>query len=300
MKSKLKYEFGESLAIEKFIGQTTKQDDFGYSQQFQIEILEKFRNNEIDVLIATSVAEEGLDIPNVDAIIFYESVPSEIRLIQRRGRTGRNSPGRCYILLTEGTVDIPFHIVARRKEKSMNLVLLNKKQLKLQKNLKRKKITFLSPKKEFSERDLIYNFRERKEREIELLTNRSIEDIISQLDKYHKSAEYNSFKDSGITFFSDLIKMDDINLKRKILKIKRKRPKIEKEQKAYLNKNVKCLINLAKTYSKSGKITFKKLEELARNEDIEKNKFHIHFNQACYLGYLKKQDDFVQFVMDYN
>jgi len=299
LKKKLKNEFRNELTIEKFIGQTTKHDDIGYSQRIQIEILEKFRNNEINVLIATSVAEEGLDIPNVDAIIFYESVPSEIRLIQRRGRTGRNNPGRCYIILTEGTVDIPFHIVARRKEKSMNLVLLNKKQLKLQKNLKRKKITFLSPKKEFSEMDLIYNFRERKEREIELLANRSIEDIISQLDKYYRSAEYKSFKDCGITFFSDLIKMDDINLKNKMLKIKRKTPKMQKEHKAYLNKNVKCLINLAKTYSKSGKINFKKFEELARNEDIENKKFYIHFNQACYLGYLKKQNDFVHFVMDF-
>ena len=75
---------------------------------------------------------------------------------------------------------------------------------------------------------------------------------------------------------------------------------MQKEQKIYLNKNVKCLINLAKTYSKNGKINFKKFEELARNEEIENKKFHIHFNQACYLGYLKKQNDFVQFVMDYD
>lgn len=299
LKNKLKYEFGE-LTIEKFIGQTNKQDDIGYTQQFQIEILEKFRKNEINILIATSVAEEGLDIPNVDAIIFYESVPSEIRLIQRRGRTGRNSPGRCYILLAEGTVDIPFHIVARRKEKSMNLVLLNKKQLKLHRNLKRKKITFISPKKEISEIDLISNFRERKEREIELLANRSIEDIISQLDKFHKSAEYKSFKDCGITFVSDLIKMDEINLKKKILKIKKKTRKIQKEQKTYLNKNLKCLINLVKTYSKNGKINLKKFKKLARNEDIKEKEFFIHFNQACYLGYLKKQNNFVQFLMDYD
>jgi Fanconi anemia group M protein len=297
LKEKLINEFKSNLTIEKFIGQTSKQDDIGYSQKVQIEILEKFRNNEIDVLIATSVAEEGLDIPNVDAIIFYESVPSEIRLIQRRGRTGRNSPGRCYILLTEGTVDVPFHIVARRKEKLMNSVLVHKKELKLQKNLKRERINFPSSSKEM---DLIHNFRERKEREIELLAKRSIEDIISQLDMYYNSDEYKSFKDSGITLFSDLIKLDDINLKVKILKIKRKSPKIQKEHKAYLNKNVKCLINLVKTYSENGKIAFKEFEELARNEDIENKKFNIHFNQACYLGYLKKQNDFVQFVMDYD
>ena len=40
------------------------------------------------VLAATSVTEEGLDIPNVDLVIFYEPVVSEIRFIQRKGRLG--------------------------------------------------------------------------------------------------------------------------------------------------------------------------------------------------------------------
>ncbi|MFX1325506.1 MAG: DEAD/DEAH box helicase, partial [Promethearchaeota archaeon] len=123
LKKKLQDKFQNELIIEKFIGQTSKIDDTGFSQKMQREILDRFRKEEINILIATCVAEEGIDIPNVDSIIFYEPVPSEIRLIQRRGRTGRYAPGRCYILVTEDTVDIPFYHVARRKENSMKLVL---------------------------------------------------------------------------------------------------------------------------------------------------------------------------------
>jgi ERCC4-related helicase len=39
-------------------------------------------------LVATSIAEEGIDISQVDLVVFYEPIPSEIRYIQRRGRTG--------------------------------------------------------------------------------------------------------------------------------------------------------------------------------------------------------------------
>jgi len=115
LKNHLIQKLSNGLVVEKFIGQTSKVDDFGFPQHKQIALIDQFRTGQINILIATSVAEEGLDIPNVDAIIFYEPVPSEIRLIQRRGRTGRHSPGRCYILLTRSTVDIPFQKVAARK-----------------------------------------------------------------------------------------------------------------------------------------------------------------------------------------
>lgn len=64
------------------------------SQREQEEIIQRFRDGDFNVLVATSVAEEGLDIPSTDMVIFYEPVPSEIRSIQRRGRTGRTRTGR--------------------------------------------------------------------------------------------------------------------------------------------------------------------------------------------------------------
>ena len=73
----------------RFVGQASKRETKGLSQKKQKEIIEKFRLGEFNVLVATSVAEEGLDIPEVDMVILFEPVPSEIRTIQRRGRTAR-------------------------------------------------------------------------------------------------------------------------------------------------------------------------------------------------------------------
>jgi len=300
LKNKLQENFQKSLKIEKFIGQATKIDDIGYSQREQINILQKFRNSEIDILIATSVAEEGLDIPNVDAIIFYEPVASEIRLIQRRGRTGRSSPGRCYILITEDTIDMPYYIVSRRKENSMISILSDSTQLELKRDLKRTKIDFNKNKLKFTESELVNQFKERKEKERELLANRSIEDILSQLDNFCNSNEFNILRDSGVTFYSDVFNFDLAHLKNKIMKLKGKKIKTSNRDKKYLNKNVKSLINIVKLYGKNGKLEFDKFQDLASEEEINDNKFHLHFNQACFLGYLEKYENYVHILMDYD
>jgi ERCC4-related helicase len=62
----------------------------------------KFKRGELNVLVATCIAEEGLDIGEVDLIICYDSGFSPIRMIQRMGRTGRKRDGKIIILLSEG------------------------------------------------------------------------------------------------------------------------------------------------------------------------------------------------------
>jgi Fanconi anemia group M protein len=109
----------EGLKPVRFVGQASKGEDKGLSQKEQQRLLDQFRAGEHNVLIATSVAEEGLDVPSTDLVVFYEPVPSEIRSIQRRGRTGRNRPGRVVVLLTKGTRDVASYWTARRKERSM-------------------------------------------------------------------------------------------------------------------------------------------------------------------------------------
>jgi Fanconi anemia group M protein len=303
MKVKLKERFGTRLSVEKFIGQSTKINDIGFSQYQQGEIIKQFKAGAIDILVATSVAEEGLDIPNVDAIIFYEPVPSEIRLIQRRGRTGRHAPGRCYLLIAKGTIDIPFYKAAERKEMAMNSVLSDSKQLDLCDKVNREQICFKAGSNKISELDLIKNYKERRKREKELLANRSIEEIISELDNFVQSNEFKKLKDSGITFYSDVIGLDKLKLKTSILKLKgnqKKKNKKMTERKIYLNHNVKTLIRIAKTYSIDGKMSLSDFKEFAEEEDIIEKNFYAHFGQACYLGYLKRTANEVHFIKDYD
>ena len=69
--------------------------------------------------MSSSIGEEGLHVPDVDLVVFYEAVPSEIRYIQRRGRTGRTTEGRVVILLAEGTVDESYYYSSLFKESRM-------------------------------------------------------------------------------------------------------------------------------------------------------------------------------------
>jgi len=109
--------------VSKLVGQAGD----GMKQKDQAAMLDKLRNGEINVIVATSVGEEGLDIPSTNAVIFYEPVPSEIRTIQRRGRTGRKNDGDVYVLIAGGTMDEAAESTSKRKEETMraNLEKLN-------------------------------------------------------------------------------------------------------------------------------------------------------------------------------
>jgi len=107
-----------------FVGQAIKDHGkgrtTGLKQKEQKALVEKFKEGEINILVATSIAEEGLDIPEVNEVIFYEPIPSAIRSIQRRGRTARLSKGALKILVTKKTLDEVFHYAAYHKEKRMH------------------------------------------------------------------------------------------------------------------------------------------------------------------------------------
>ncbi len=112
------------VSAVRFVGQATRDsDDVGLSQNQQAGILDDFRLGKHNVLVTTSIGEEGLHIPDVDHVIFYEAVPSEIRLIQRRGRTGRTRRGKMTVLMSEGTIDEAYRYTSERREKEMHRFL---------------------------------------------------------------------------------------------------------------------------------------------------------------------------------
>ncbi len=106
-----------------FVGQAKKisqGNNTGLNQKEQKKMIQEFSSGEVNVLCATSIGEEGLDIPEVNMVIFYESVPSAIRKIQRSGRTARLISGKLIMLITKGTRDETFYYVANAKEKKMH------------------------------------------------------------------------------------------------------------------------------------------------------------------------------------
>lgn len=131
----------KNINSKVFIGQT-KKEGIGLSQKDQKKIIDEFKENKINVLVATCIAEEGLDIPEVNSVIFYEPLSSAIRSIQRRGRTARLSKGKLILLITKGTKDEFANYAGRAKEKKMKKEIEKiKDELKRTGTLKEKRIT---------------------------------------------------------------------------------------------------------------------------------------------------------------
>ncbi len=95
----------------------------GIIQKKQIELLNRFKEDEYNILITTSIGEEGLDIAEVNLVVFYEPIASIIRRIQRSGRTGRLSSGDIVVLITRNTRDEAYHWKSYHGEKRMKNIL---------------------------------------------------------------------------------------------------------------------------------------------------------------------------------
>lgn len=121
---------GAGYSAMQFVGKKE-----GMTQQLQEQTIQDFRNGKFKVLVASSIGEEGLDIPSVDVVIFYEPIPNEIRNIQRRGRTGRFRTGDIYVLITRGTKDeVYFYISGQKERKMFGLVRAINEKMELKRN----------------------------------------------------------------------------------------------------------------------------------------------------------------------
>ena len=126
----------KGAAPVEFIGQAKKKGK-GLSQKEQMQILNEFQMGFYNVLCASQVAEEGLDVVETNVVIFYEPTPSAIRKIQRSGRTARTQTGKVVILITKNTRDEAFHWSAHNKEKQMKKTLydMQRKNVDVQKSM---------------------------------------------------------------------------------------------------------------------------------------------------------------------
>jgi len=107
-----------------FVGQAKKKDT-GMTQKEQHQMIQDFSAGKINALCATCIAEEGLDIPEVNIVLFYEPIPSVIRTIQRAGRTARLQEGKVMVMITKKTRDEAHHYSAKYKERHMHKAIAN-------------------------------------------------------------------------------------------------------------------------------------------------------------------------------
>ncbi|KAH6845203.1 hypothetical protein B0I37DRAFT_379452 [Chaetomium sp. MPI-CAGE-AT-0009] len=105
-----------------FVGQADSKRSEGMKQKQQIETIEKFKNGGFNVLVATSIGEEGLDIGQVDLIVCYDASSSPIRMLQRMGRTGRKRAGNIVLLLMKGKEEEKFLEAKDNYQKMQQLI----------------------------------------------------------------------------------------------------------------------------------------------------------------------------------
>lgn len=121
----------------KKIDKLNNQPEFVYDMS--IKETQNFLGGTGLFVLHNSIAEEGLDIPEVNAVIFYEPIPSAIRKIQRAGRTARLSPGKLIILITQDTRDVAHHYASGARERKMHRsIQAIKEELKLKNEMEKK------------------------------------------------------------------------------------------------------------------------------------------------------------------
>lgn len=93
---------GPMVRASVFVGQADSARSAGMNQTKQLDTINKFKSGVFNVIVATSIGEEGLDIGQVDLIVLYDASSSPVRMLQRMGRTGRKRAGNVVCLLMRG------------------------------------------------------------------------------------------------------------------------------------------------------------------------------------------------------
>ncbi|XP_059172480.1 antiviral innate immune response receptor RIG-I-like [Physella acuta] len=107
----------QDLNAQVFTGTNASEEEGGMSQTQQEDTIRGFRAGDVKVLVATSVAEEGLDIPDCNLVVKYNHVGNEISNVQTKGRA-RQKGGTSYLLATGDVLKREY--INREKTKLMN------------------------------------------------------------------------------------------------------------------------------------------------------------------------------------
>lgn len=155
-----------------------KSGEGGQNQKKQIDSLQQLREGVFDILVATQVGEEGLDVAECNFVIFYDNVPSAVRFVQRRGRTGRRREGHVYVLITKGTRDETYYWLSRRRAGAATKIAASLVKTDKKGPLDR----FVSPEKAGKQVPLVYVDTREIPELVEKLRYRGAEVIVKQLD----------------------------------------------------------------------------------------------------------------------
>ncbi len=110
------------MTIQELKGQTYKYNDPGMNIKKQQDVARRGRNREINVLLSTSVAEQGLDSKSVDVVILSQPISDRRRVVQASGRTSRYRVGKVYFLVYKtGAERKIWNIYLQKKKKVLQI-----------------------------------------------------------------------------------------------------------------------------------------------------------------------------------
>lgn len=115
----LREEFSDDFSVGRLVGQTDTGNSSGMTQAEQKEAVKQFSEREYEVLVSTQIGEEGLDISEVDLVVFYEPATKGIEQVQRQGRTGRTQKGRVVMLIGNDTRDVGMYYKSKSNVEQM-------------------------------------------------------------------------------------------------------------------------------------------------------------------------------------
>ena len=115
----LRRELSDNFSVGRLVGQQDAGDSAGMTQAEQKQAVNQFSDGEYEVLISTQIGEEGLDISEVDLVVFYEPATKGIEQVQRQGRTGRTQSGRVVMLIGNDTRDVGMYYKSKSNVEQM-------------------------------------------------------------------------------------------------------------------------------------------------------------------------------------